>query len=96
MDNSTDCDAVDIVACEATRQFASTSVVDPDSWIRIQDFHDHKLGEKYSWKEKKIFLDQKLLFTYPCAFLKDAQATGEAFRPPKRTSSFFTTEIKFF
>jgi hypothetical protein len=39
--------------------------------------------------EKKInfFFDQKLQFTYPKASIKDAQATGEAFSPQKRTSS---------
>jgi hypothetical protein len=32
-------------------------------------------------------LDRKLQFTYPYASIKDAQATGEAFNPQKRTSS---------
>ncbi len=32
-------------------------------------------------------MDQKLQFIYPKASLKDAQATGEAFNPQKRTSS---------
>jgi hypothetical protein len=47
-------------------------------------------------KAEKIclyFLDQKLQFTYPHASIKDAQATGEAFRPQKRTSSNSKDEI---
>jgi hypothetical protein len=45
------------------------------------------LKKNYSWKFNFYFLDQKLQFTYPWASIKDAQATGKAFRPPKRTSS---------
>jgi hypothetical protein len=41
----------------------------------------------YSWKCNFYFLDQKLQFTFPYASIKDAQATGEAFSPQKRTSS---------
>ena len=39
------------------------------------------------------FLDQKLQFTCPQASTKDVQATGEAFRPQKRTSSTSKHEI---
>jgi hypothetical protein len=59
--------------------------------IRIQDldpgFDDLKLKKIYSWKFYFYFLDKKLLFIYPYASIKDAQATGEAFSPEKRTSS---------
>jgi hypothetical protein len=50
-------------------------------------------------KEKKYnkilfaFFDQKLHFTYPLAFIKNVQATGEAFRPQKGTSSTSKDEI---
>jgi hypothetical protein len=45
------------------------------------------LKKIYSWKFSFNFFDQKLPFTYLYASLKDAQATGEAFSPQKRTSS---------
>ncbi len=61
------------------------------SGFRIPDpdprFDDLKLEKIYSWKFNFDFLDQKLLFTYPQASIKDTQATGEAFSPQKRTSS---------
>ncbi len=40
-----------------------------------------------------LFLNQKLQFTYPLAFPKDVQATGEAFSPQKRTSDTSKHEI---
>jgi hypothetical protein len=59
--------------------------------IRIPDpdpgFDDLKLKKIYSWKFNFYFLDKKWPFTYPKASIKDAQATGEAFSPQKRTSS---------
>jgi hypothetical protein len=59
--------------------------------IRIPDpdpeFDDLKVRKIYSWKFNFYFLDQKLQFTNPKATIKDAQATGEAFSPQKRTSS---------
>ncbi len=39
------------------------------------------------------FLDQKLQFTFPWASIQEAQATGEAFRPQKRTSRTTKREI---
>jgi len=53
--------------------------------FRIQGFYDQK------WK--KSFFDKKLQFTFPMAFIKDAQATGETFIPQKRTSSTSKHEI---
>jgi hypothetical protein len=44
-------------------------------------------------KNKFIFFYQKLQFTYPQASIKDAQATGEAYSPQKRTSSNSKHEI---
>jgi hypothetical protein len=59
--------------------------------IRIPDpdpgFDDIKLKKFYSWKINFYFFDQKLPFTYPQASMKDAQATGEALSPQKKTSS---------
>jgi hypothetical protein len=49
-------------------------IPDPDPW-----FDDLKLKKKYSWKFYFYLLDKKLQFTYPYAYIKDAQATGEAF-----------------
>jgi hypothetical protein len=67
-------------------------IPDPDpSFFPIADpdpgFDDLKLKKIRSWKFNFYFLDQKLLFTYPKASIKDAQATEEAFSPQKRTSS---------
>jgi hypothetical protein len=42
-------------------------------------------GKNYSCKTV-FFLGRKLQFTNPYASIKDAQATGEAFGPQKRTS----------
>jgi hypothetical protein len=56
-------------------------IADPDPW-----FDDLKLKKIYSWKFNFYFLDQKLQFTFPLASVKDAQATGEAFSPQKRTA----------
>jgi hypothetical protein len=60
-------------------------------WIRIPDpdpgFDDLKVKKMYNSKFNFYFFDQKLLFTYPQASIKEAQATGEAFSPQKRTSS---------
>jgi hypothetical protein len=44
---------------------------------------------KIQLERKKKFLDQKLQFTYPYAFLKDVEATGEAFRALKREHRVF-------
>jgi hypothetical protein len=56
-----------------------------------------KNWKKFTAEKKSIFLDQKLPFTYPWAFIKDYQATEEAFSPQKRTSSTSKLEIfKFF
>jgi hypothetical protein len=44
-------------------------------------------------KKNLIFFDQKLRFTYPTAFIKEVQATGEAFGTQKRTSSNVKHEI---
>ncbi len=52
-------------------------------------FYDLKLKKIYSWKFNFYFLDQKLQFPYPYASIKDAQATGEAFSPQKRTLMAF-------
>jgi hypothetical protein len=46
-----------------------------------------KTEEKIQVGKKLSVFDQKLQFTYPKASIKDAQATGEAFSPQKRTSS---------
>ncbi len=56
-------------------------------WIQfqIQGFDDQQLKKMCSWKFLYIFLS-KMQFTYPRASLKDAQTTGEAFYPQKRTS----------
>jgi hypothetical protein len=55
--------------------------------FQIQDFGDQKLKKIYSWNFcLTFFFYQKLQFTYPWTSLKDAQATGEAFNPQKRTS----------
>ena len=54
--------------------------------FQILGFDDQKLEKIYSWKFNFYFLDQKLPFTYPQASTKDAQSTGEAFSPQKRTS----------
>ncbi len=65
--------------------------------IRIWGFDDQKLKKIYSWKKITNFLNQKLQFTYPQAFIKDVQATEEAFSPQKWTSSTSKHEIfKFF
>ncbi len=66
--------------------------------IRIADpdpdpgFDDLKLKKIYSWKFNFYFLDKKLPFTYPEASIKDAQATGKAFSPQKRSSRTSTHE----
>jgi hypothetical protein len=52
------------------------------------------MKKNYSWKFNFYFLDQKLQFTYPLASIKDAQATGEAFSPQKRTSSTVLKNMK--
>ncbi len=66
--------------------------------IRIPDpdpgFDDQlKFKKIYSWKFNFYFLDQTLQFTYPWASIKDAQATGEAFSPQKRTSRNWNMKI---
>jgi hypothetical protein len=45
--------------------------------------------------QKLSFLDQKVKFTFTLAFLKDVQATGNAFNPQKRTSSTSKNEIYY-
>jgi len=50
------------------------------------------IGGKNTTK-KFISFDQKWLFTYPKASLKDVQATGKAFSTQKKTPS--TSKIKF-
>jgi hypothetical protein len=50
-------------------------------------FDDLKLKKICSWKFNFYLLDQKLHFFYPRTSIMDAQATGEAFNPQKRTSS---------
>jgi hypothetical protein len=74
------------------------SVVDPDSLnlypdpefqfrirgrirFRIQGFDDQQLRKTFSLS----FVDQKLQLTDLFAFIKDVQATGEAFSPQKGT-----------
>jgi hypothetical protein len=59
------------------------------SGTRSTQKHIKKKKKKKITAQKKInfFLVQKLQFTYPKASIKDAQATGEAFSPQKRTSS---------
>jgi hypothetical protein len=46
-----------------------------------------KNWEKFKAGKFLYFFDEKLQFSYPLASIKDAQATGEAFSPQKRTSS---------
>ncbi len=50
-----------------------------------------KMEKIFSWKNVICFFYQK--FSYPKAPIKDAQATGEAFSPHKRTSS--TSNMRF-
>jgi hypothetical protein len=57
-------------------------IADPDP-----GFDDLNLKKNYRWKFNFYFLYQILQFIYSYAFIKDAQATGEAFSPQKRTSS---------
>jgi hypothetical protein len=70
-------------------------------WIRIriqfqiQGFDDQKLKKFSAGKFFLYYLDQKVQLTYPEAFLKDAQATGKAFKPQKRTSSTSKHEYSF-
>jgi hypothetical protein len=45
----------------------------------------------YSWKKFIHIFEQKLQFTYLWAFIKDGQATGEAFSAQKRISKAFKT-----
>ncbi len=52
----------------------------------MQGFDNQKL-KKLTAEKNLIFLNQKLQFTYPQAFIKDVRATEEAFIPQKRTSS---------
>jgi hypothetical protein len=52
-----------------------------------------KIEKNFTAEQKYIFFDQIVQFTYPT---KDAQATGEAFSPQKRTSSTSKHEISFF
>ncbi len=41
--------------------------------IRIHGFDDQKWEKIYSWNFFKYFFDQKLQFTYPSAFIKNAK-----------------------
>ncbi len=61
--------------------------------IRIQGFDDQKVKKKIQQKIFQSFFDQNLQFTYPQAFIKNVQATGEALSPRKRTSSTSKDEI---
>ncbi len=56
--------------------------------IRTKGFDNQNLVKINS---RNIF--DKLHFTYPQAFIKDVQDTGEAFSPEKRTSSTSKHEI---
>jgi hypothetical protein len=47
--------------------------------IRIQGFDDQNLENFAADKKIGYFFDQKLLFTYPLAFIKGVSAIGEAF-----------------
>jgi hypothetical protein len=49
--------------------------------------------KKFTAEKKLIFFWMKKQFTYPSAFIKDFQATEEAFSPQKRTSSISKHEI---
>ncbi len=49
----------------------------------------------YTWKSF-YFFDKKLQFTYPQAFLKDAEATLEVFSPQKGTYALQNMEFLFF
>jgi hypothetical protein len=61
--------------------------------IRIQGLIT-KIWKKIQWKFiQKLFFSSKLQLTYPWGFIKDVQATGEAFSPQKRTSR--TSKMKF-
>jgi hypothetical protein len=55
--------------------------------FRIQDFDDKRLKNKLQLKKIGYFCRKKLKISYPYASIKDAQVTGEAFSPQKRTSS---------
>jgi hypothetical protein len=48
---------------------------------------------KFNSLKKSLFLNKKLPIIYPYAFVKDVQATGEAFSPQNSTSS--TPTMKF-
>jgi hypothetical protein len=50
-------------------------------------------NQKMKKIQPKLFLYQKLQFTYPQASIKDVQATAETFSPQKRTSSASKDEI---
>jgi hypothetical protein len=62
----------------------------PDQDIYKKNF------KKYSGKFFSPFFGQKLQFTCPLASLKVVQAKGEAFSPPKRTSSTSKNQIFLF
>ncbi len=61
-------------------------VLDPGFWWP-------KIGKILKVKKNLYFFDQILQFTYTYASIKDALATGEAFRSQKRTSSNSKHEI---
>ncbi len=54
--------------------------------MRIQGFYVNKFKE-IQLKNVELFFWSKIAITYPWAFIKDVQVTGEAFNPQKRTSS---------
>ncbi len=60
-----------------------------------QGFYDKKCEKKLQLSNFLgfCFLDFKLQFTYPKVSIKDAQATGEALSPQKKTSSTSKHEI---
>jgi hypothetical protein len=58
--------------------------------IWIQGFDDQIFGKNLKLKH---FSDQKMLFTYPKASIKDLQATEVVFIPQKRTSSTSKLDI---
>ncbi len=55
-----------------------------------------KNWENFSAKTKLYFLDKTQQFTYHQASIKYAQATGEGFRPQKRTSSTSKHDFLYF
>jgi hypothetical protein len=60
---------------------------DPDT---VSGFDQQNLRrKKIQLKNKFFFFRSKIAIYFPEAFIKDVQATGEAFSPQKRTPSTF-------